>query len=173
MRHGGADWSKQVASSEPVKIKFDFKRYKDTDEEFECDLVAQLPGLLITEYLVSNSGSSEEPFAALRFDFIDDWYSIAAFLDCNKVPTGRYRIAIQSPLVGKDGVWRGVNLILGIEVYPDWSYVITNEETFLHAVEDGWMRVYSAAKARECMRKLCAMLDEHCLPPEVMDAVAS
>lgn|GEM_PF-2553202 len=161
-----------MTESKPVRIKFEFKRYEDSDEELECDLVAQLPGLLISEYLVPANGSSaKSQTEALRFDFFEDWYSVVAFLDEDKMPTGRYRISMQSPLFGKDGVWRGVNLILGIEVYPDWSYVITDEETFLRAVEDGWMRVYSAAKARECLRKLCAMLDEHYLPPEVMDAV--
>jgi predicted RNA-binding protein associated with RNAse of E/G family len=162
-----------LTRSDPVRIRFQFKRYNNSDENIEGDLVAQLPGLLISQFAVPDGGGPD-PSAdttALRFDFFEDWYSIVAFLNGNKLPTGRYQIAMQSPLHSEDGAWRGVSLILGVEVYPDWEYFITNEEEFLRSVEEGWMRVYSAAKARECLRRLCAMLDEHCLPPEVMDAV--
>jgi len=139
---------------------------------FESDLVAQLPGLLITQFAVSEDVAVPGADAtALRFDFVEDWYSVIAFLDGEKIPTGHYRISLQTPLRSYNGVWKGDDLILAVEVYPSWEYAIVNEEAFSCAVEEGWMRIYAAANARECLRKLSTMLDEHCLPPEVMDAV--
>lgn len=159
---------------DPAKAKFEIRKYKAGAQKFENDLVAQLPGLLITQFAVSEDlAILGEDVAALRFDFTEDWYSVIAFLDSSKTPTGHYRISIQSPLRNDDGVWKGDDLILAIEVYPNWEYTILNEEAFLCAVEEGWMRIYAASNAKECLRKLILMLDEHCLPPEVMDAVGA
>lgn len=153
--------------------KFEFRQYQAGSEIFENDLVAQLPGLLITQFSVPNGrppGRGDDRYA-LRFDFIEDWYSVTAFLDEGKQPTGHYRVAIQSPLQDYDGIWKGYDLLLGLEILQNWDYFVTGEEDFCAAVEEGWMRVYSAANAREALRKLCNMLDEGCLPQEVMDAV--
>lgn len=108
---------------------------------------------------------------ALRFDFLEEWYSILAFLDEDKRPTGHYHVALQSPLRNELGMWRGYDLLLNLEVHAGWDYKVHGEEEFCEAVEEGWMRVYAAANAREAMRKLCAMLDNGGLPQEVMDAV--
>lgn len=154
-------------------IRFEFQRYRDDPEIIENDLVAELPGLLITQFSVAE-GESPSPDAdrvGLRFDFVDDWYSVLAFLDQDKRPTGHYRIGIQTPLRSHEGLWRGSKLLLGLEVFPNGEYSVTGEEEFCAAVEEGWMRVYAAAKAREALRNLCIMLDDGCLPQEVMDAV--
>jgi len=108
---------------------------------------------------------------ALRFDFVEEWYSILAFLDRDGNPTGHYRVGMQTPLQNDEGVWTGDDLLLGLEVLPDFHYVVTGEDDFLTAVEDGWMKVFTAAKARESLRGLCAMVDGGSLPQEVMDAV--
>ncbi|MDH7481588.1 MAG: hypothetical protein QHH26_06385 [Armatimonadota bacterium] len=156
------------------KVKFEIRRYKSDVHKFENDLVAYLPGLLITQSTVSNDlATLDKDTTALRFDFIEDWYSVTAFLDSAKNPTGHYHISIQSPLRNDNGVWKGDDLVLAVEVYSNWEYAILNEEAFSCAVEEGWMRIYAAANARECLRKLTLMLDEHCLPPEVMDAVGA
>ena len=157
----------------PETISFELERYQSDPQSFENELVAQLPGLLITQFptLARESPDQVANGVVLRFDFIDDWYSVLAFLDADKQPTGRYRISIQTPLRNDGRKWHGNDLILGVEVLPDGSYSLTGEEDFCTAVEEGWMRVYAAANAREALRKLCIMLDEGCLPQEVMDAV--
>jgi len=157
----------------PETVSFELRRYQSEPQSFDNELVAQLPGLLITQF---SAFEGESPGQAadgvvLRFDFIDDWYSVLAFLDADKQPTGHYRISIQTSLRNDCGKWRGNDLILGVKVRPDGSYLVTGEEDFCAAVEEGWMRVYSAANAREALRRLCLMLDEGCLPQEVMDAV--
>jgi len=154
-------------------ISFEFRRYRSDPLASENELVAQLPGLLITQFPASERESPDQAAngVVLRFDFVDDWYSVLAFLDSDKQPTGRYHISMQTPLMNDGGKWRGNNLILGVEISPNGSYLVTGEEDFCAAVEEGWMRVYAAAKAREALRKLCLMLDEGCLPQEVMDAV--
>ena len=157
----------------PETIRFEIKHYNGAPRVFENDLVAQLPGLLITQFEVP---LCERPDLAadrlaLRFDFTDDWYSVIAFLDEDKSPTGHYRISMQAPLRNEDEVWKSLDLILGLEISPNGDYVVTGEEEFCGAVEEGWMRVYAAANAREALRKLCHMLDEGQLPQEVMDAV--
>jgi predicted RNA-binding protein associated with RNAse of E/G family len=154
-------------------VRFEIRRHRGPSKFFENDLVARLPGLLITQFEVP---SGEHPDLAtdklaLRFDFTDEWYSVIAFLDDEKSPTGHYRIFIQSPLQDEDGMWRAFDLILGLEVTPNGMYTVTGEEEFCGAVEEGWMRVYAAANAREALRKLCIMLDQGQLPQEVMDAV--
>lgn len=157
----------------PETIKFEIKRYECVPRIFENDLVAQLPGLLITQYQVAE-GECPTPDAgclALRFDFVDDWYSITAFLDSDKRPTGHYHVCIQSPLRHDNGTWKGYDLILNLDVVPDWEYSVSDEVEFCSAVEDGWMRVYAAANAREALRKMCSLLDKRNLPQEVMDAV--
>ena len=151
-------------------VRFQLRRYNSSEQRFENDLVARLPGLLITQFAVPEDDGAADRLA-LRFDFVDDWYSVLAFLDSDKQPTGHYLITIQTPLGNEDGVWQGDNLALGLEVLPEGQYVITGEEDFYAAVEEGWMKVYAAAKAKETLRKLCLMLDEGCLPQEVMDAV--
>ena len=135
--------------------------------------MAHLPGLLITQFEVPRNEHPDlaADRLALRFDFTEEWYSVIAFLDNEKSPTGHYRIFIQSPLQNEDGLWRTFDLILGMEVTPNGTYTVTGEEEFCAAVEEGWMRVYAAANAREALRKLCSMLDEGQLPQEVMDAV--
>lgn len=157
----------------PEDIAFELTRYHDDPRRFTSALVAQLPGLLITQSSVYSNEHRPcgNDSVALRFDFIEDWYSVLAFLDANKQPTGHYRISIQTPLTSHDGVWCGCDLLLGIEVMPGHGYAVMGEEDFCEAVEDGWMRVYAAANAREAMRKLCRLLDEGRLPQEVMDAV--
>ena len=157
----------------PETIKFDIKRYEGAPRAFENDLVAQLPGLLITQYQVANREcpSLEAGCLALRFDFVEDWYSIIAYLDHDKRPTGHYHVSMQSPLRHDNGVWKGYDLVLNIDVSPDWDYSVADEVEFCTAVEDGWMRVYAAANAREALRKICTLLDRHSLPQEVMDAV--
>lgn len=108
---------------------------------------------------------------ALRFDFFDDWYSVMAFLDADGQPTGHYKITMQTPLEKEDGIWKGDNLVLALVIMPDFHYTVTGEDEFVGAVEDGWMKVYSAAKARESLRTLCHMVESGSLPQEVMDAV--
>jgi predicted RNA-binding protein associated with RNAse of E/G family len=135
--------------------------------------VAKLPGLLITQFVISQRTlpGLDDDKMALRFDFLDDWYSVTAFLDQYKQPTGHYRIGTQTPVEVFDRVWRCDDLVLGLEIHPNYEYHITGEKEFLSAVDEGWMRVYSATKAREALRELCVMLDRGALPPEVMDAV--
>ncbi|MBN1593437.1 MAG: DUF402 domain-containing protein [Candidatus Coatesbacteria bacterium] len=159
--------------SRPETVKFEFKQYEGGPRTFENDLVAQLPGLLITQYPISNGECSplEAGCLALRFDFVDDWYSITAYLEPDKRPTGYYHISMQSPLRHDDGVWKGYDLILNLDLGPDWDYSVADEIEFCTAVEDGWMRVYAAANAREALRKICCLLDDRILPQEVMDAV--
>ena len=157
----------------PETVRFEIRRHHGPSKVFVNDLVARLPGLLITQFEVP---PNEHPDLAtdrlaLRFDFTDEWYSVIAFLDVDESPTGHYRIFIQSPLQNEDEMWRTFDLILGLEVTPNGMYTVTGEEEFCGAVEEGWMRVYAAANARESLRKLCAMLDEGQLPQEVMDAV--
>jgi predicted RNA-binding protein associated with RNAse of E/G family len=155
-------------------VRFEIWHYRSGIEAFENELVALLPGLLITQFSTpkSNNWLPGVTGVGLRFDFIEDWYSVLAYLDDNKRPTGFYHIFIQSPLENHKGIWRGTALELNIAVYPDGSYVVNGEEEFCAAVEDGWLRVYAAAKARETLRNLCLMLDEGRLPQEVMDAVS-
>lgn len=157
----------------PETIRFELRHYKSDEKSFESDLVAQLPGLIITQSPVRELGSLAQSGdeIALRFDFIDDWYSVLAFLDGSKQPTGHYLISTQTPLRNEGGIWKGNDLILRLEVFPRGEYVISEEENFYTAIDEGWMRVHAAAKAREALRKLCFMLDEGCLPQEVMDAV--
>ena len=155
----------------PSKVRFVINRYRSEPHIYENELVARLPGLLITQFTLP----PEEPApdrVGLRFDFIEDWYAVLAFLDDRKKPTGHYRLLIQTPLLDSEGIWRGTDLLLHIDVRPDGSYVIDGDDCFCHAVEEGWMRVYSAANAREALRRLCSMLDLGKLPQEVMDAVA-
>lgn len=154
-------------------IRFELSRYQREPLSFENDLVAKLPGLLITQFMISQKSlpGLDEDMMALRFDFLDEWYSVTAFLDQDKQPTGHYRIGTQTPIEVFDRVWRGDDLIIGMEIHPNYAYYITGEEEFLSAVDNGWMRVYSATKAREAVRELCGMLDRGALPPEVMDAV--
>ena len=154
-------------------IIFEFRQYQAGLQTFGNDLVAQLPGLLITQFALPEGKASGlvADKMALRFDFVDDWYSVLAFLDDTKHPTGHYKISIQTPLTNEGGIWKGDDLLLGLEIRPDFGYVTTGEEEFLSAVEKGWMRVYTAANAREALRKLCLMLDDGRLPQEVMDAI--
>ncbi len=154
-------------------IRFEIQRYKRPVDVFENDLVARLPGLLITQFQVP---IIEHPdgiggMLALRFDFTEEWYSVIAFLNNDKSPAGHYRITAQSPLREERNLCKTSDLVLGMEVRPNSNYIITGEEEFCAAVEEGWMRVYAAANAREALRKLSAMLDEGRLPQEVMDAV--
>lgn len=154
-------------------VRFDIKRYRNTPLSFANDLVAELPGLLITQFEVPSEKHPDglDGTLALRFDFTDDWYSVVAYLNGDKSPTGHYRIRMQAPLHNEGGVWKSYELVLGMEVRPNGDYMVTGEEEFCAAVEEGWMRVYAAANAREALRKLCGMLDEGQLPQEVMDAV--
>lgn len=154
-------------------VHFELKRYQNGSRLFANDLVAQLPGLLITQFAVLEGESLGRTTGkvGLRFDFVDDWYCVLVFLDQNMRPTGHYRGLVQTPLKNEDGLWKGSDLLLGLEVSPDGDYYVTGEEDFCAAVEQGWMRVYAAARAREALRKLCSMLDEGRLPQEVMDAV--
>lgn len=156
----------------PDTVRFHLRQFDADPQEFENDLVAQLPGLLISQFDIPQPPpNGHHGTTGLRFDFVDDWYSIIAYLDEGKKPTGHYHISMQSPLVNYGDVWKGNLLVLAADVQPGWEYAIHNEEEFLHAVERGWMRVYSAAKAREALRDICKHLDEHCLPQEVMDAL--
>lgn len=157
----------------PQIVKFEIRRYRRDSLVFANDLVAELPGLLITQFEVPHT---EHPDGigdtlALRFDFTEEWYSVIAFLNGDKSPTGHYRIYMQSPPRNEDGVWKTYDLVLGMEVRPNGDYMVTGEEDFCAAVEESWMRVFAAANAREALRKLCGMLDEGQLPQEVMDAV--
>lgn len=159
-----------MARSEAAR--FSFRQYGSASQQFENELVAQLPGLLITQFTVPQAPrNGHHGSTGLRFDFMDDWYSVVAYLDDEKRPTGYYRISCQSPLHKADGTWKGVGLVLEADVEPDWQYSILHEEEFIQAVEDGWMRVYSAAKARQALRDICKLLDAHSLPQEVMDAL--
>jgi predicted RNA-binding protein associated with RNAse of E/G family len=169
--HPALYWSAELARSET--INFEFQRYNSFARRYENDLVAALPGLLITQFVVPQSTLScfNGDRLALRFDFIDDWYCVMAFLDDDGKATGHYRVDIQTPLQNEDGVWKGDHLLLGLVIKPDFHYTIVGEEEFLTAFEDGWMKVYSAAKAREALRSLCTMVDQGALPQEVMDAV--
>jgi len=157
----------------PETVKFEIKRYEGAARTFENDLVAQLPGLIITQYQPADGecAACQDRCVALRFDFVDDWYSITAYLGPDKRPTGYYHISMQSPLRHDSGIWKGYDLILNLDVSPDWDYSVMDEVEFCTAVEDGWMRVYAAANAREALRKICALLDRRSLPQEVMDAV--
>ncbi|HEY3299060.1 MAG TPA: hypothetical protein VGK34_10425 [Armatimonadota bacterium] len=154
-------------------INFEFRRFNSFIRRYENDLVAKLPGLLITQFVVPQSTLScfQGDRLALRFDFVDDWYCVMAFLDDNGNATGHYRVDIQSPLISDDGVWKGDHLLLGLVIKPDFHYTIVGEDDFLSAVEEGWLKVSRAAKARESLRALCHMVDGGSLPQEVMDAV--
>ena len=156
-------------------ISFEFRRYRQSTAQFENENVAELPGLLITQRTLNNDEPKlhDNDKLVLRFDFIDDFYSVQVFLDAEKQPTGHYRCTMQTPLRNIDGVWKGDDLLLGLEVLPGFQYYITGENEFFSAVEEGWMRVHSAAKAREILRRLCHMIENGCLPQEVMDAVGA
>ena len=157
----------------PDTVRFFLKQYGGVPQEFENDLVAQLPGLLITQFNVPQPPrNGHHGSTGLRFDFTEDWFSIVAYLDQSKNPTGYYRVYLQSPLFYDGERWRGVLLVLNADVHPGWEYTILNEEDFIQAVEARWMPIYSAAKAREALRDICKHLDEHCLPQEVMDALS-
>lgn len=160
----------------PKTISFEFRTYPDGAKVFSNDFVAHLPGLLITQFAVDNNHSLSLAMnidtTALRFDFLDDWYSVIAFLDGLNKPTGHYIINTQTPLICQDGMWKGDNLLLKLEVYRDWQYSILGEKDLISAVDDGWMMVNSAINARETIRKTCTMLDDRSLPQEVMDAVS-
>lgn len=157
----------------PAIDTFELKQFPEGARRFANDFVAHLPGLVITQFSLGTDALDDRNSmnTVLRFDFVDDWYSVLAFLDCENKPTGDYVISAQSPIVLRNGLWKGDELILKVKVSADWSYDIEGEEEFLSAVDDGWMTVYSAMNARETIRKLCVMLDDHTLPPEVMDAV--
>lgn len=158
----------------PDTAQFRLKQYDDLPQDFENELVAQLPGLLISQFDIPQPPpNGHHGVTGLRFDFMDDWYSIIAYLDESKNPTGYYHISMQSPLHNDDGVWKGTQLLLAADIVPGWEYMIRNEEEFIEAVEDGWMRVYAAANARKALRDMCKLLDQRCLPQEVMDALGA
>lgn len=158
--------------SKPETVKFELRRYNDDLELFENDYVAQLPGLLITQFNIESDGhGNSDDRVALRFDFIDDWYSIIAFLDEDKHSTGHFEISMQSPLSHDGYVWRGDDLILDLAIFPSLKYELKGEDDFTSAIEQGWIRIRSAAKVQEALHKLCLMLEDGCLPPEVMDAM--
>lgn len=152
---------------------FVLQHYPEGEISFTNDFVAHLPGLIITQFSLNRilADGSSNINTVLRFDFIDDWYSVLAFLDENNKSTGHFVISAQTPLQLKDGIWKGCDLILKIKVQSDWSYSINGEEDFLSATDDGWMRVYFAVNARDTIQKICSMLNDHTLPPEIMDAV--
>lgn len=159
--------------SHPEAVRFEFRRYNASRRFYQNDLVAKLPGLIITQFVVSQPVpiDLDNDHIALRFDFFDDWYNVMAFLDVNGDPTGHYRVSIQTPLQNEAGIWKGDDLLLGLEIMPEFKYSITGESDFLSAVEEGWMKIYSAANARDALRSLCQMVDGGTLPQEVMDAV--
>lgn len=152
---------------------FVLRQFPDGEKVFTNDLVARLPGLVITQFQLNrpspNGGSSVN--TVLRFDFTDDWYSVLAFLDAENNPTAQYLISAQTPLQYENGVWRGDDLILKVRVQADWSYTIEGTEEFWKAVDAGWMDPYKASNAQDAIRRMCAMLNDHALPPEVMDAM--
>lgn len=154
-------------------IEFEFRRYRRNNSHFASDIVAELPGLLISQMPLSEdeTGINDTDSLVLRFDFIDDYYHVKVFLDENKRPTGHYRCSMQTPLRRVEGIWKGDDLLLSLEVLPGFEYYITGEDEFFSAVEEGWMRVHSAAKAREILRRLTHMIENGCLPQEIMDAV--
>jgi predicted RNA-binding protein associated with RNAse of E/G family len=156
-------------------VKFAFRRYKAGLRFFENDLVAELPGLIISQFPLPDDCHSclSGDRTALRFDFVDDWYSVLAFLDRDNRSTGHYRIRMQSSLREERGLWKGDDLLLRVEILQNWAYEIVGEEEFFTAVDDGWMRVHAAANARQTMRRFCAMLNDGCLPQEVMDAITT
>ncbi|MHB1001162.1 MAG: hypothetical protein ACYC27_18110 [Armatimonadota bacterium] len=159
----------------PESVSLEFRLYPDSFHTYCNDFVADLPGLIITQFLVNQRHIDKysPDTTALRFDFVDDWYSVLAFLDHANQPTGHYIIYAQTPLMQSNGIWKGDNLLLKLVVKKGWNYSIEGEERFLSAVDDGWMRIDSALNARESIRKICTMLDDRSLPLEVMDAVNS
>jgi predicted RNA-binding protein associated with RNAse of E/G family len=70
-----------------------------------------------------------------------------------------------------DNVWKGDDLLLKIKVFADWSYKVEGDAEFTAAVDGGWMHPDAAMNARDTIRKMCVMLNDRTLPPEVMDAV--
>lgn len=157
----------------PVNYAFELRQYPEGVRHFMNDFVACLPGLVITQFTLERdtpdgAGSLN---TILRFDFVEDWYGVLAFLDAENKPTGHYVISAQSPMVFGDGTWRGDDLLLKVKVFADWSYTVEGEEEFNAAVDAGWIRADAAANARETIRKMCVMLNDRTLPPEVMDAV--
>lgn len=158
----------------PDTAQFQMKQYDDRPQAFENELIAQLPGLLISQFDVPQPPCNGHHGATgLRFDFMDDWYSIIAYLDDGKNPTGYYHISMQSPLHNDDGIWKGTDLVLAADIAPGWEYMVRNEEEFIQAVEDGWMRVYAAANARKALRDMCNLVEQGRLPQEVMDALGA
>src|SRR5665647_2361768 len=128
----------RVKLARPESIRFEIRRYRKPPSVFENDLVAQLPGLLITQFQVP---PEEHPYGmadslALRFDFTEEWYSVIAFLNADKSPTGYYRIFMQSPLRNEEGVRKSYDLVLGIEAHPNGDYMVTGEEDFCAAVDE-------------------------------------
>lgn len=156
-------------------IKFAFRRYQSEVQFLKNEFIAELPGLLITQFPVTGEERSAlvNDRTVLRFDFVDDWYSVLAFLDGDNGSTGHYRVAAQTPLQFEAGIWQGDNLILGIEIMQNWAYTITGESAFHSAVDDGWITVNSAMYARDTIRRFRTMLEDGCLPQEVMDAVGA
>ncbi|MHB1456335.1 MAG: hypothetical protein ACYC0V_05405 [Armatimonadota bacterium] len=157
----------------PANYIFELRQYPEGVRNFTNDFVACLPGLVITQFNLERdtpdgAGSIN---TILRFDFVEDWYSVLAFLDIENKPTGHYVISAQSPMDFKDGSWKGDDLILKIKVFADWSYQIEGDKDFIAAIESGWMQADAAMNARETIRKICVMLNDRTLPPEVMDAV--
>ncbi|MHB0913802.1 MAG: hypothetical protein ACYC2Y_10235 [Armatimonadota bacterium] len=157
----------------PETVTLELRRYQEEPERLENDLVAKLPGLVLSQYIVPQCSLPcfYDDRLALRFDFVDDWYCIHAYLNGDKRPTGHYRISMQTPLRLDEGVWRGDSLVLGLEVLPGFEYKVTGEERFVRAVDEGWIRISTASHARDALRGLCSVLEDRCLPPEVMDAV--
>lgn len=157
----------------PANYTFELRQYPEGIRRFTNDFVACLPGLVITQFTLERdtpdgSGSIN---TILRFDFVEDWYSVLAFLDTENKPTGHYVISAQSQMTFRDGMWKGDDLLLKVKVFADWSYAIEGDVEFTSAVNSGWISEDAAVNARETIRKICVMLNDRTLPPEVMDAV--
>lgn len=157
----------------PAAYTFELRQYPEGVKCFTNDFVACLPGLVITQFSLDRdtpdgSGSIN---TLLRFDFVEDWYGVLVFLDCANKPTGHYVIYAQSPMEFIDNVWKGDDLLLKVKVFADWSYKVEGDTEFNAAVDGGWMHPDAAMNARDTIRKMCVMLNDRTLPPEVMDAV--
>lgn len=157
----------------PETVKFEFTRHEQVVKSFENELVASLPGLLITQFSVPSESSVGmiDDKVVLRFDFCDDWYSVLVYLDEMNHPTGHYKIYVQTPLVHHGDFWSGEDMVVGMEIIPGFGYLLKGEEEFLRNTRDGWIQAGTFLRVRDTMRTLRSMLDEGTLPQEVMYAV--
>ncbi|MCK5548200.1 MAG: DUF402 domain-containing protein [Thermoplasmata archaeon] len=112
----------------------------------------------------------ENGYTGICYEFLDRGLEIIKVLDTRNELSGYYCNINRNPKMF-DGGYEVVDLFLDVWVFPDFEYVVLDEDEFENALKNGWINEKDGRFANSVLKTLLEDLNKGKFPPEIVKEI--